>query len=110
MFPNSSHFFYDSADRILFRVLVVKVHGQINKNTHPEVLLLEAGDPPVGCPDLVDKLEKRVQVVEAADALVQRRHHLVGVLRQLLGRGLLLLCFELFELGEHVQQVGVFLE
>lgn len=80
------------------------------KKTHPEVLLLEAGNPSVGRPHLVDKLEKRVQVVEAADALVQRRHHLVGVLRQLLGRGLLLLCFELFELGEHVQQVGVFLE
>ena len=64
----------------------------------------------MGRTDLVDELEERIQIVQPPDALVQRVHHLVRVLLQLLGRGLLLLRLQLLEFGEHVQQVRMLLE
>lgn len=69
--------------------------------TYPEVFLFETGYPPVGRSHLVDKLEERVQIIQAADTLVQRGHHLVGMFRQFFGRCLLFFRFELLKTGEH---------
>lgn len=76
----------------------------------PEVVDLEAGDAAVAGADLVDEVEEGVEVVQRLDALVQRAHDAVRVLRQLGTRRLRLPRAALAELLEHVQQLPVLLE
>lgn len=77
---------------------------------HPKVVGFESGNPSVRCAHLVQIIEKRVQMVQTSNALVQGFHHLVGVIGQLFGRGLLLACLQIPEVLEQIQQVAVFLE
>lgn len=71
-----------------------------SRHTHPKIFRLEARNPRVRRAHLVQIVEERVQIVQTADALVQRFHHLVGVLGQLLGVGLLFARLQVTEVAE----------
>lgn len=78
--------------------------------SHPEVLRLEAGYlgvPPAHVPEEVDA---GVDVLQRVDGLVQRAHHLLGVLLQLLALLLRLARLQVLEGFEQVQQLLVLLE
>lgn len=59
---------------------------------------------------LMQVIEERVQIVQAANALVQRFHNFVGVIGELLGGGLLLARLQITEVCEEIQEVTVLLE
>lgn len=72
-----------------------------SRGAHPKVLHFEARYPSVRGPDLVQILEKSVQVVQSFDALIQGVHHGAGVLCEFQTVGLFLFSLQLFEFFEH---------